>query len=50
MVTDTAVYRDPNYHQDSDVTSNLSYDHMARVAFGLLDVVRGLAAEGRAEH
>jgi Zn-dependent M28 family amino/carboxypeptidase len=46
MVTDTAVYRDPNYHQDSDAASNLSYEHMARVAFGLRDVVRGLAGDG----
>jgi hypothetical protein len=50
MVTDTAVYRDPNYHQDSDVASNLSYGHMARVASGLLDVIRVLAGQGRSEH
>jgi hypothetical protein len=43
MVTDTAVYRDPNYHEISDVPRNLNYSHMARVAFGLLDVIRGLA-------
>lgn len=43
MVTDTAVYRDPNYHRSSDVASNLSYGHMARVASGLLDVIRDLA-------
>jgi hypothetical protein len=43
MVTDTAVYRDPNYHQSTDVASNLNYDRMARVAIGLLEVVRALA-------
>lgn len=48
MVTDTAVYRDPNYHQDSDVASNLNYGHMARVTLGLLDVIRGLAGHGSA--
>jgi len=47
MVTDTAVYRDPNYHQDSDVPSNLNYGYMARVSVGLLDVIRELAG---AEH
>jgi hypothetical protein len=43
MVTDMAVYRDPNYHQSSDVASNLSYDHMARVTLGLQKVVVSLA-------
>jgi hypothetical protein len=43
MVTDTAVYRDPNYHQSSDVSSNLSYDHMARVTLGLQNVIASLA-------
>lgn len=45
MVTDTAVYRDPNYHQPSDVPSNLSYERMALVASGLLDVVRNLVGQ-----
>jgi hypothetical protein len=43
MVTDTAVYRDPNYHQSSDVSSNLSYDPMARVTLGLQNVIASLA-------
>lgn len=43
MVTDTAVYRDPNYHRYSDVPSNLRYDHMAHVALGLVQVIRELA-------
>jgi hypothetical protein len=43
MVTDTAVYRDPNYHRQTDVASNLSYERMARVSLGLLDVIRSLA-------
>lgn len=49
MVTDTAVYRDPNYHQGSDVASNLNYEHMARVTLGLLEVIRELAGHGLAE-
>ena len=43
MVTDTAVYRDPNYHQPTDVVSNPSYEPMARVTLGLLDVIAHLA-------
>ncbi|HTV22176.1 MAG TPA: M28 family peptidase [Polyangiaceae bacterium] len=43
MVTDTAVYRDPNYHQPSDVVSNPSYEPMARVTLGLLEVITHLA-------
>jgi peptidase M28-like protein len=43
MVTDTAVYRDPNYHRPTDVVGNPSYESMARVALGLLDVIAHLA-------
>lgn len=43
MVTDTAVFRDPNYHQPTDVVANPSYESMARVALGLLEVVAHLA-------
>ena len=50
MVTDTAVYRDPNYHQPGDVASNSSYGDMARVALGLLDVIRGLAGHDSTKH
>jgi len=49
MVTDTAVYRDPNYHQSTDVSSNLSYDRMARVTLGLQNVVASLAGRRDAE-
>ena len=43
MITDTAVYRDPNYHRPSDVASNPSYERMARVALGLRELVAHLA-------
>jgi hypothetical protein len=43
MVTDTAVYRDPNYHEPTDVASNPSAESMARVALGLLEVIARLA-------
>jgi hypothetical protein len=43
MITDTAVYRDPHYHQASDVPSNLSYEKMAAVTLGVHEVVMQLA-------
>lgn len=49
MVTDTAVYRDPSYHEPGDVAANVSYGHMARVALGLTEVIRSLARRGDVE-
>ncbi|HWO10877.1 MAG TPA: M28 family peptidase [Polyangiaceae bacterium] len=43
MVTDTAVFRDRNYHQSGDLPPELDYGRMARVASGLENVVAGLA-------
>jgi hypothetical protein len=43
MVTDTAVFRDPHYHQPTDTPEHLDYERMARVVLGLLDVVSALA-------
>lgn len=31
MVTDTALYRDPNYHQLSDTPDQLDFERLARV-------------------
>jgi Zn-dependent M28 family amino/carboxypeptidase len=42
MVTDTAVFRNPNYHQPSDTPDTLDYDRMARVVRGLATVVTDL--------
>ena len=39
MVTDTATYRDPHYHQIDDRPENLDYDRFARVTFGLAQVI-----------
>ena len=44
MVTDTAVYRDPNYHRVSDTADHLDYDALANVTAGLEVVVRHLAS------
>jgi Zn-dependent M28 family amino/carboxypeptidase len=43
MITDTALYRDPNYHRLSDTPAHLDYDALARVTTGLEAVVRHLA-------
>lgn len=39
MVTDTAFYRTPHYHQPSDTPDTLDFDRMARVAEGLAAAV-----------
>ncbi|HKO51149.1 MAG TPA: M28 family peptidase [Polyangiaceae bacterium] len=43
MLTDTALYRDPNYHRASDRPEQLNYDCLARVTRGVEAVVRELA-------
>lgn len=48
MVTDSAPYRDPNYHTPRDTPDKLDYDRMTRVVAALVPVVRDLATVGRA--
>jgi hypothetical protein len=43
MVTDTAVFRDPNYHELTDVPANLNYPVFSRVVLGLEHVIAELA-------
>lgn len=43
MITDTALYRDPNYHQVTDTAEHLNYAALARVTAGLEPVIRHLA-------
>ena len=43
MVTDTAPYRYPHYHEPTDTPDKLDYDRMARVVDGLEQVVWDLA-------
>ncbi len=43
MITDTALFRNPNYHKPSDRTETLDFDRMARVVSGLERVVEHLA-------
>lgn len=43
MVTDTAPFRNPNYHKTSDGPETLDYERLARVVRGLEVVVKGLS-------
>jgi hypothetical protein len=43
MVTDTALFRNPNYHRSSDTPETLDYGRMARVVEELQPVIEELA-------
>ena len=43
MVTDTALFRNPNYHTATDTPDTLDYERLARVVEGLSSVVENLA-------
>ncbi|MHC4767237.1 MAG: M28 family peptidase [Planctomycetota bacterium] len=43
MVTDTAPFRYPHYHQSTDTPDKIDYERMARVVEGMEAVVRELA-------
>jgi Zn-dependent M28 family amino/carboxypeptidase len=45
MATDTAVFRNPNYHRSTDLPDTLDYASLARVTRGMEKVVIELAAE-----
>jgi hypothetical protein len=45
MVTDTALFRDPNYHQLSDTAEQLDYERLARVVVGLERTILELAKQ-----
>lgn len=45
MVTDTALFRNPNYHRMTDVPETLDYERMAVLAEGLAEVLESLAEE-----
>lgn len=40
MITDTAFYRNPHYHRQTDLPETLDYRRMAQVIEGLLSVIR----------
>lgn len=43
MITDTAFFRNPNYHMPSDKPETLDYRNMARVVEGVYGAVKALA-------
>ncbi len=43
MVTDTAFYRNPNYHGMGDLPETLDYERMAKVVLGLRSAIEELA-------
>ena len=43
MVTDTAFYRNPNYHERGDVPETLDYERMAKVVLGIKTAIEKLA-------
>lgn len=47
MVTNTAPFRNRNYHQVTDTPQTLDYDRCSRVVEGLVGVVRELATDDR---
>ena len=46
MVTDTAPFRYPHYHKDSDTPDKVDFDRLALATEGLVAVIRGLRSEG----
>ena len=43
MISDTAFYRNPNYHEPSDKPETLDYERMAKVVQQLFAAVMDLA-------
>jgi hypothetical protein len=43
MITDTAPFRNPNYHEPTDKPDTLDYERLARAVVGVESVVRALA-------
>jgi hypothetical protein len=42
MLTDTAPFRYPDYHEPTDLPDKVDYDKLARVVGGVESVVRAL--------
>jgi Zn-dependent M28 family amino/carboxypeptidase len=45
MITDTAVFRNPNYHESTDTPDTLDYERLAWVVVALEGTIRELAGE-----
>jgi hypothetical protein len=46
MVTDTAPFRYPHYHEPTDTTDKIDFEKLARVVRGMEKVVADLVKEG----
>lgn len=46
MVTDTAIFRNPNYHKKSDLPDTLDYRRLALVVEGLVEMIEAKMREG----
>jgi Zn-dependent M28 family amino/carboxypeptidase len=42
MITDTAFYRNPNYHRETDTIDTLNFDKMSDILRGLIQVAKDL--------
>jgi hypothetical protein len=49
MITDTAMFRNPNYHTPNDTSETLSPDFMAQVAWAVTHTVERLLRNGGKE-
>ncbi len=47
MITDTAIFRYPHYHESTDTPDKIDYERTARVITGLHNVLKSLATEER---
>jgi hypothetical protein len=47
MVTDTAMFRYPHYHEPEDTIDKIDFDRMARVVRGLESVIAELVGVGK---
>lgn len=45
MITDTAFFRNPNYHEQTDIPDTLDYERMADVVSGVYRAVRDLSRD-----
>ena len=46
MITDTAFYRNPNYHEPNDTIDTLNFKHFSKLVFGLYQSLMQLDKEG----
>jgi len=43
MITDTAFYRNPNYHASTDTIDTLDFDRMKILLEGLVETIKALS-------